>query len=226
MQSVRHWTPRYLRDRAELKLYEWQHPRAPWLTQRAVWLLDRLLKPSDVGLEWGSGRSTLWFARRSSHLVSVEHNEDWYRQVEQQLARARVETVDYRLAHPPAEVIEEWSNGHANGHGLSNGKPDQSNAYVDVIDEFEPNSLGFALVDGLYRGECALRATEKLKPGGVLIVDNVNWFIPSRSVAPGSRPIGAPPASEAWAELIGILREWRTIWTSNGVTDTAVWLKP
>jgi hypothetical protein len=46
------------------------HPDVPWLTRQAVEILEDWLKPGYVGLEWGSGRSTLWFARRVSHLTS------------------------------------------------------------------------------------------------------------------------------------------------------------
>ena len=73
-RSFRHWTFRYLIDRTELLLYERRHPDLPWLTREAVDFLASWLQPSDHGLEWGSGRSTVWLAQRVSRLVSIEHN--------------------------------------------------------------------------------------------------------------------------------------------------------
>src|SRR5687768_18165460 len=46
--------------------------------------------------------------------------------------------------------------------------------------EFADGSLGFALVDGASsdaRGHCANAVIPKLAPCGLLVVDNVNWFI-------------------------------------------------
>lgn len=74
MRSYRHWTPRYLRDRFGVMLFQRRHPDAPGLSPEAVSLLSTLLEPTHAGLEWGSGRSTIWFARRVAELVSVEHD--------------------------------------------------------------------------------------------------------------------------------------------------------
>jgi len=40
--------------------YEKTHPDAPWLTAHAIAFLVDWLRPEDTGVEWGSGRSTLW----------------------------------------------------------------------------------------------------------------------------------------------------------------------
>jgi hypothetical protein len=86
------------------------------------------------------------------------------------------------------------------------------------------------LVDGVtrLRADCALACVAKLKPGGVLIVDNPNWFIPRspKSRAPNSRGPVAGYASVAWSEFARQTADWQCIWTTNGITDTALWLKP
>ena len=66
-------SPRYLASRVAVTLYEWRHPDAPWLTRAAIAWLEAHLRPEHRGFEWGSGTGTLWFARRSASLVSVEH---------------------------------------------------------------------------------------------------------------------------------------------------------
>ena len=61
-----HWTPRYLVNRTRQMLYERSHHDDPWLTPAAIRLLTGLLCPADLGAEFGSGRSTLWFAARGA----------------------------------------------------------------------------------------------------------------------------------------------------------------
>jgi len=59
MRSIQHWTPRYLKDRLAEAYYHRTHPGHPWLTRWANEMLASYLRSSDVGVEFGSGRSTL-----------------------------------------------------------------------------------------------------------------------------------------------------------------------
>jgi hypothetical protein len=68
MRPFAHWTPRYVKNRLALMAYERFNPEQPWLTRNMIEILENWLKPTDVGLEFGSGRSTTWFARRVRHL--------------------------------------------------------------------------------------------------------------------------------------------------------------
>jgi hypothetical protein len=97
--------------------------------------------------------------------------------------------------------------------------------YVSSIAEVV-GPFDLIIVDDLYRDHCALSAIEYLRPGGLLLIDNINWYLPSRSVSPVSRRQEDGPASPLWAEFSDRVQAWRQIWTSNGVTDTAIWVKP
>ena len=59
----------------------------------------------------------------------------------------------------------------------------------------------------------------------MLIIDNVNWYLPCRSKAPNSRTAELGPATDVWAAVWRQLAGWRTIWTSSGVWDTAIFIK-
>lgn len=210
MRSIRHWTPRYVWDRLAVMRFERENPNAPWLTAQAIGVLSTWLKPDDVGLEWGSGRSTVWFAKRVRSLVSVEHDERWGRRVPDMLRHHGVEgQIDYRLLNNDLDAGAE-------------------SAYVRIVDELEDDSLDFCLVDGMLRDHCAMACMGKVKPGGILIVDNVNWYLPHDPVsrAPGSRVVEQGAASNIWHEFKTSTAEWRYIWTTNGVWDTAIWVKP
>ena len=189
-----------MRDRLKLFLYELSHPDQPWLTRQMVDFLALWLRSSDIAVEWGSGASTRWFAVRVGRLTSIEESGEWYEKVSPQLADL---DVDYR--HVVAEA----------------------DGYVAVIDTFPDESIDLCLVDGARRDECALRAVPKIRPGGLLLVDNANWYLPPPRSArsPSTRGPGQY-AGARWREFARLVADWRCLWTSNGVTDTAAWIKP
>ena len=207
-RAIGHWTPRYVCARARQAMYQRTHPDAPWLTPEAISLLSSMLRPSDVGVEFGSGRSTLWLARRCAHLTSVEHDEMWHAKVSRALVDEGITHVDCQC-HP---------------HDQPDTAGDRS-AYVRVAQVLGDESIDFALVDGAYRDYVALSLLPKIKQGGLLVIDNVNWFLPSPTMSPASIPRSAAPANAVWEQAAAALIGWRRIWTTCGVWDTAIFVK-
>lgn len=209
-RSFSHWTVRYLLNRSREKLYRKMHPGVPWFAPQAVSFLEDYLLPVDDGLEFGSGRSTIWFASRVHHLTSVEHNAEWVEKVRLMLMERSIANVDMihqpRLEHPDQDI-------------------DQS-GYVQVTGRFNPESLDFVVIDGIYRAQCAWRSLPLLKRNGILIIDNVNKALPSDSIAPNSRTPEQGPDGEIWTKVWQEIRPWRRYWTGNGVSDTAFFFKP
>src|SRR5271157_1158335 len=97
MRNFGHWSPRYFWNRLNEKAYRRSHPQEPWLTPTADLMLETYLLKTDVGLEFGSGRSTLWFARHVAHLTSVEHNPVWFERISRQIKDAGLANVNYCL---------------------------------------------------------------------------------------------------------------------------------
>jgi predicted O-methyltransferase YrrM len=190
-------------------LYERAHPDDPWLTPAAIRLLSTLLRSTDRGVEFGSGRSTTWFAARVAALTSVEHDARWHETVTTALKDRGVGNVEYILSAEDQPTEDSSDSGYAR----------TALAFPDA-------SLDFALVDGRHRGYTAKFIMPKLKPGGMLIIDNVNWYLPCQSKAPNSRTAALGPATRVWAEVWRELSGWRTIWTSSGVWDTAIFIRP
>jgi predicted O-methyltransferase YrrM len=208
--NFRSLRPSYIVPRLGQYAFARKHPDAPWLTATAVTLLDSWLRRSDVGIEWGSGRSTRWFAERVGRLTSIEDNEKWFENVSKRISELK--NVDYRFIR--CELCEQDEPA--------------SHPYADIADQLEPESLDFALVDGNIRLLCVEKAISKLKPGGLLIIDNANRYIPNRSLGKHST-IHEPrnePRSPKWERLIKQLEEWRTILTSDGIWDTRMYVKP
>jgi hypothetical protein len=207
------WTPKYFLNKTCVWVYEKNHPDYPWLTKESNKILASLLKPSHAGLEWGSGRSTVWFAYRAASLTSVETEPYWYERIKKQMIESGISNVNYILCNEKEDL----------------------ESYVGVIKQFDNNSLDFALVDGAFRSVCANQVVEKIRNGGYLIVDDVNRFLPCNSISPKSRTKQTGPRRDAWwerldglgwADFLAKIKEWRCIWTSNGLKDTAIWFKP
>ncbi len=209
MRTFKHWTPHYVSARLKNMWYIRKYPDRPWITSTAYDVLSSLLRNTDVGLEFGSGRSTVWFARRVAQLTSVESDPGWHERVTSRLASEGFSNVESHL-FPGPEVA---------GKG-------QESEYANVARKFAPNSLDFVLVDGLYRDACALLSLDKIRPGGLLIIDNVNWFLPTTSRAPASIRSESEIPDDNWKTLHRALTSWRRIWTTDGVTDTALFFKP
>lgn len=181
---------------ARVRYWVWErrNPDKPWLTPGAVLFLEAALTPDMTAVEFGSGRSTGWFAARVGRLTSVEHHRGWYDKVAAVLAASRRANVDYRhvpLDHPEAEPERP-------GY-------DPLPAYVRVLDDFADGSVDLVVVDGHYRSACTRAAAAKLKPGGLLLVDDVNMWA------------AGPPVPAGWAEASR---------TTNGLKTTGVWRKP
>jgi predicted O-methyltransferase YrrM len=200
--------PRYLYDRLAVKVRAKLGDPGPWITEDAQTLLDQLLRPTDRGLEYGAGGTTLFFSARVRFLYSVEGFDHWYEPLAQRLAERGVENVSLYLAS--AQELGYESEAHRE-------------AYVGAHPELEPGSLDFVFVDGEYRDDCVLRALTLLRPGGLLVLDNAETYLPSSSRSPWRVDAPATPAWERFAEKT---RDWRRVWTTNGVWDTAFWFSP
>ena len=201
-RSFRHWTFRYVKNRVIQILYEKTHPNDPWLTRQSVHILADLLQDTDTGLEFGSGRSTIWFAQRTSRVISIEHDFKWYQSVGQKIQDLNLESkIDYRYCDNIAD-------------------------YVGQIDSLEDNSIDYCLIDGKARAECTLKVLPKLKHEGILIIDNINLYLPNASRSPNSIRRFDNTNDSDWASVQVQIDSWEMVWTTNGVSDTALWIKP
>jgi predicted O-methyltransferase YrrM len=193
-------SPRWVAARVSLAIYERRFPDVPSLARDAVKIIEHCIDETQTGFEWGSGNGTLWLLERSKSLTSVEHDRAWADSVQRKLENAGIDNADYRH-------VEEGG-------------------YVDVIDEFPDEHFDYVIVDGIYQDLATWKSIRKLRSGGMLVVDNVNWFLPSESTTPQSRTIQEGPVNDLWAKIGRELAKWKTTWTSNGVSDAAIFVKP
>ncbi len=78
-------------------------PERPWIVPAAVGWLGRRARRDWRVLELGSGRSTVWLARRAGSVLSFEDNEHWLARAQELLVAAGVENAEVR--HLPVEHL-------------------------------------------------------------------------------------------------------------------------
>jgi predicted O-methyltransferase YrrM len=216
-----HWTAPYLFYRVRSLLRARLRPADPSLTWQSIRLLSRRLRPDDIGAEWGSGNSTRWLAQRTKHLVSFEAQEAYYSQVKAALVADGIDNVDYRLI-PYADLPKE--------------RDIHESAWVRGAQALHSESLDYALVDTSPRGCLSLIAANKVKPGGMVVLDNANWYFPPPAgiapQAPGTIPHDVDddrrqdPDIECWRAFRAMTRSWEHHWTSDGIQMTLILTKP
>src|SRR5262249_4815719 len=82
---------------ARLRARTGRTPERPWIVPAAIGWLRRRMRRDWAVLELGSGRSTVWFARRAGRVVSSEDNELWYAVTRERLDQLGKADVDLRL---------------------------------------------------------------------------------------------------------------------------------
>jgi len=199
--------PSYLFYKIEEVVFRKLNKDQPWLTKPAIHFLDTWLKETDRGWEWGSGRSTQWFAGKSAHITSIEHEKVWFDIVSEKIKDDKyLGKITYEL------------------HELA------SDSYENSILRIEDETLDFVLVDGRKRYECITNAISKVKPGGLLILDNSDRYIPMNIIGQRSTRHpdlnDEPKLEEKWAKVKEELSGWRMAFTTNHVWDTIIWVKP
>lgn len=202
----KHWTPRYIFNRTKNYFFEKSNQHLPWLTPDSIELLNNLIKKTDVGIEFGSGRSTIWFASKCKFLTSVEDHKGWYDKVKEILDTRDINNVEYLYEESLVEPVTE-------------------SPYYKVINTIKDNTLDFVIIDGKHRGYLSLAAIHKLKAGGLLIVDDIERCVPYKTFAPHSIYGQPEKFLKEWIQFVDEIEPWRKIMTSNGVSDTIIYIK-
>jgi len=165
----------------------------PWFTFPAVDWLESYLKPNMHVFEWGSGGSTLYFARACQDVVSIEHNPQWFRLVQNALIEKGISNVEY--LHITS--CERHQNKTTEDIYISTSDKKDYSSYAAIIDSYPDGHFNVISVDGRGRRGCVLHALPKVACGGILILDNseryldvFNWLDSGWNVLHFRGPVG------------------------------------
>lgn len=147
----------------------------PWITFETINFLKKTLRPSFKIFEYGGGGSTLFFIKRVHSVVTVEHDKEWFKKLEQLIQNKN--TTNWTgffiepgkgdlINNPDAANPEHYSSldKASNGSNYKN--------YAIAIDNYADSYFDLVLVDGRSRPSCIKHTLPKIRKGGFLILDN------------------------------------------------------
>ena len=118
----------------------------PWYSYPAIEFLRTLDLNGKRVFEFGSGNSSVFWARKADSVLAVENDGAWA-------------AIVQSFAVPNLRVIEETDRDR----------------YVSTP-EREGGGFDVVVVDGRYRRRCAAAAARVVKAGGFIVFDNADWY--------------------------------------------------
>lgn len=116
----------------------------PWYTYSSIAFLEGRTRSCMRIFEYGSGNSTLWWAKRVQSVVACENDESWFRKI----SEMSPDNVDYRHCE-----LEPGGD------------------YCKMVALFD-REFDVVIIDGRDRVNCARNSLGALKEDGVVIWDN------------------------------------------------------
>jgi hypothetical protein len=126
--------------------FDWR-PVQPWISYDAQRVIDAHLKPNMRVLEFGSGMSTAWYAKRAGLVVAIEDYLPWFEKVGAIFTSRGLFNVKYRFAQDEADYLS------------------MSAAELD-------GGFDLVVIDGSYRHRCVDVAIANIRPSGIIYLDN------------------------------------------------------
>ncbi len=102
-------------------------------------------------------------------------------------------------------INEEDIDIYLNEHDEYESKKNYLN-YYNKVNKYPDNFFDFVMIDGRARVRCGLNAMVKLKSGGIFVLDNSE--------------------RQRYNPLHKALNFWPKVNTTNGITNTTIWVKP
>jgi len=147
----------------------------PWIAFSATNFLEKILDKEVLVFEFGSGGSTLFFAKKVKEVFSVEHDKEWFEKVSGVLKKSKVDNVEISLLQPTKDInriTKSPANPDAYISGGERYKGMSFENYAKSIDKFPNDYFDIILIDGRARPSCFKHSVNKIKVGGHLILDN------------------------------------------------------
>lgn len=124
----------------------------PWMTYPFIEFIEKKLQPHHTIFEFGSGSSTLFFAKKVAKVVAIESSEKWHEIMKLRLLEHNIKNVEL-IFMPNALTNFEYENCAAN--------------YAKNFSKFD-----FIIIDSLKRFECAKNSINAIKPTGAIVLDD------------------------------------------------------
>jgi predicted O-methyltransferase YrrM len=132
----------------------------PWISYEAIDFLSGFVKKEMSVFEYGSGGSTLFFARKAASVVSIEDNTVWFDRVKSRLTELRLSNVELQYQQFDFKQVVDF----------------ERSAYLNSI---PAKKFDILVVDGTeeaiqVRPQCFYHAENFVRKGGIIVVDD-SW---------------------------------------------------
>jgi predicted O-methyltransferase YrrM len=132
----------------------------PWFSYGAIDFLETFLRVEMRVFEFGSGGSTIFFARRCANVESVEDHPDWAARVRERMAQLGL--TNFAITECPFDF------NHPDAFAESR-----------YLEQVRRGSYDVVVVDGAdndysIRPRCFEAAEDQVNPGGIIVVDD-SW---------------------------------------------------
>lgn len=161
----------------------------PWITFAAIEFLKQILTKDMRVFEYGTGGSTLFFAKRVKEVISIEHDCVWSQKVIDLLEKKKYKNVKISLIEPKLDELSIGKdpsdpNAYISSSYLFSGYSFEN--YSRSIDMYPDGYFDLIVIDGRSRPSCFVHSLPKLKTGGYILWDNTdrNYYYPSMQNAP------------------------------------------
>lgn len=123
-------------------------PNTPWIAYSATRYFETFLTKNSRVLEFGSGMSTIWYAKHAGSVFAVENYRPWYDKILNKIETIAETDITY-------DFIQDE---------------------IEYATYMEGDSEGFDLivVDGDVRDKCIASAVKSVRAGGVIYLDNAD----------------------------------------------------
>lgn len=172
------WLPRFKKNPKTIKyLYPWissfikpsYKSGIPLMVFEVTEWLNSFLTKEMTVFEWGSGGSTIFFAKRVKKIISVECHQKWYDLISQLLEKNNLLNCEYLFRtyrEPNADTPEDYISDSRKNRGRDIGE------YCRAIDSYPNNFFDLVIIDGAQRHTCMKHAIPKVRLGGYLLLDD------------------------------------------------------
>jgi hypothetical protein len=145
----------------------------PYFTKNATEWLNKFLTPQMKVFEWGSGSSTIFFAKRVSQIFSIEYNKTWASKMKWYMWLKDVKNC--QLFYVPSEKNQMKGDIKNLSECRSTSPTHQDETYrnyVNKITKFQTDYFDIIVVDGRARPSCLVLARKYVRVGGYIILDD------------------------------------------------------
>jgi predicted O-methyltransferase YrrM len=147
----------------------------PWMTFGAIAFLDQILNKTMKVYEYGSGGSTLFFAKRCKEIISCEHDPTWAKKTVEQLEANGLINYSLQVFEPIFDELALLDVPSSLDSYTSSAPQYQGfrfKDYAQSIDQYPDQYFDVVIIDGRTRPSCFKHSVSKVRHNGYIVLDN------------------------------------------------------